>query len=151
MLDALTGASDRQLDVSDPDQRNKTVRATIQASTIQLSPDGRERFAELAIFAEDETIPRHAGGITVAGHRQAGRDGQPGVRPAGGPGPGGADSRSGGVTTHDVIRDFLRADPGTARLAQLYSVLLDAAGNSPLGRAGDGWVRAQCGVGSRFS
>ena len=56
-LDALTGASEQQLDVSDPGQRNKTVRATIQASTTRLSPDKRERFAELAVFAEDETIP----------------------------------------------------------------------------------------------
>lgn len=32
-MDQLTGTAGLQLDVSDPDQRNKAVRATIQAST----------------------------------------------------------------------------------------------------------------------
>ena len=56
-VDQLTGAAGQQLDVSDPDQRNKAVRATIQASTSLLSPAEHDRFAELAVFAEDETIP----------------------------------------------------------------------------------------------
>ena len=75
-VDELTGAAGQQLDVSDPDQRNKAVRATIQASTSLLSPDERDRFAELAVFAEDETIPVTLIGIAVAGHRRPGRDGR---------------------------------------------------------------------------
>jgi hypothetical protein len=46
-----------QLDVGDPDQRQRAVRATIQASTNLLSAAEHDRFAELAVFAEDETIP----------------------------------------------------------------------------------------------
>ena len=56
-VDQLTGAASQQLDVNDPDQRKKAVRATIQASTSLLSPGDHDRFAELAVFAEDETIP----------------------------------------------------------------------------------------------
>ena len=39
------------------DQRARAVRATIEASTGLLSRDDAERFAELGVFAEDETIP----------------------------------------------------------------------------------------------
>jgi hypothetical protein len=35
------------------------VRATIGASTSLLTPPDTERFAELAVFAEDEKIPFH--------------------------------------------------------------------------------------------
>ena len=56
-VDQLTGAAGQQLDVSDPDQRQQAVRATIQASTSLLSAAEHDRFAELAVFAEDETIP----------------------------------------------------------------------------------------------
>src|SRR5439155_11690241 len=52
-VDRLTGAAEQRLDVSDPDQRNKAVRATIQASTSLLSTADYDRFAELAVFAED--------------------------------------------------------------------------------------------------
>jgi hypothetical protein len=40
-----------------PDQWNKAIRATIEATTTLLSPADRHRFGELAVFAEDETIP----------------------------------------------------------------------------------------------
>ncbi len=56
-VDQLTGATGQQLDVSDPDQRQQAVRATIQASTSLLSAADHDRLAELAVFAEDETIP----------------------------------------------------------------------------------------------
>ena len=55
-VDELTGAAAQQLDVGDPDQRQKAVRATIQASTSLLDPAEFDRFAELAVFAEDETV-----------------------------------------------------------------------------------------------
>jgi len=56
-VDQLTGAASQQLDVSNPDQRRMAVRATIQASIGLLEPGQYDRFAELAVFAEDETIP----------------------------------------------------------------------------------------------
>jgi hypothetical protein len=55
--DEVTGEATRQLDVSDPAQRSKAVRATIEASTRLLTTDEHARLAELAVFAEDETIP----------------------------------------------------------------------------------------------
>jgi len=127
-LDALSGASEQQLDVSDPGQRSKTVRATIQASTTRLSPDERERFAELAVFAEDETIPvtlaaslwQATGGLDEMASRALCARLEDLALVTLTPGSGGA------VTMHDVIRDFLSAELGDARLAQLHQVLVDA-------------------------
>jgi hypothetical protein len=129
-VDELTGAATRQLDISDPDQRKKAVRATIQASTSLLSPEGHNRLAELAVFAEHKTIPLTL--ITALWQSTGGLD-----RMAAGAlctrladlalltlVPGGD---GGAVTVHDVIRDFLREELGSTRLAQLQQVLLDAA------------------------
>ena len=129
-MDQLTGAAGQQLDVSDPDQRQRAVRATIQASTSLLSVAEHERFAELAVFAEDETVPVTL--ITGLWQATGGLD-----RMATGAlcarlanlalltlMPGGDD---GAITMHDVIRDFLREELGGDRLAQLHQVLLDAA------------------------
>ncbi|MER5935558.1 NB-ARC domain-containing protein [Streptomyces sp. NPDC002054] len=54
-----TGADDPDapLDLNDPKRRNAAVRASIQAATTLLPPNGGRRFAELGIFAEDEIIP----------------------------------------------------------------------------------------------
>ncbi|MFC9602491.1 NB-ARC domain-containing protein [Streptomyces niveus] len=54
-----TGADDPDapLDLNDPKRRNAAVRASIQAATTLLPPDGARRFSELGIFAEDENIP----------------------------------------------------------------------------------------------
>ncbi len=125
-----TLAADQQLDVSDPDQRSKAVRATIQASTSLLSAAEHDRFAELAVFAEDETIPVTL--ITALWQATGGLD----PMAAGSlcfrladlalltRVPGGDD---GAITVHDVIRDFLHEELGGTRLAQLHQVLLDAA------------------------
>ena len=128
-----TLAAGQQLDVSDPDQRSKAVRATIQASTSLLSAAEHDRLAELAVFAEDETIPVTL--ITALWEATGGLD-----RMAAGSlcfrladlalltqVPGGDD---GAVTMHDVIRDFLREELGSTRLAQLHQVLLDAVAQS---------------------
>ena len=138
-VDQLTGAAGQQLDVSDPDQRQRAVRATIQASTSLLSAAEHDRFAELAVFAEDETIPVTL--ITALWQATGGLD-----RMATGAlcarladlalltlVPGGDD---GAVTMHDVIRDFLREELGSTRLAQLHQVLLDAAARRPAHRRG---------------
>ena len=129
-VDELTGAAGQQLDVSDPDQRNKAVRTTIQASTSLLSTIEHDRFTELAVFAEDETIPVT---LITALWQDTGRL----DRMATGAlcarlsdlalltlVPGGDD---GAITVHDVIRDFLREELGSTRLAQLHQVLLDTA------------------------
>ncbi len=130
-VDQLTGAASQQLDVGDPDQRQRAVRATIQASTSLLSAAEHERLAELAVFAEDETIPVTL--ITALWQATGGLD-----RMATGAlcarladlalltlVPGG--SGDGAVTMHDVVRDFLREELGSTRLAQLHQVLLNAA------------------------
>jgi hypothetical protein len=67
-VDQLTGADWQQLDVSDPDQRQLAVQATIGASTGLLTTADRSRFAELAVFAVehpgfggDSILPRCSG------------------------------------------------------------------------------------------
>ena len=59
VVDELAGGGGRGLDVGQPDQRARAVRATIEASTGLLDGQDAERFAELGVFAEDETIPFH--------------------------------------------------------------------------------------------
>ena len=127
-VDQLTGAAGQQLDVSDPDQRHKAVRATIQASTSLLSPAEHDRFAELAIFAEDETIPvmllaalwQATGGLDrMATRALCARLADLALVtliPAAG----------GSVTVHDVIRDYLRDHLGASRLAQKNRVMMEA-------------------------
>ena len=55
-LDELTGAAGQQVDVGDPDQRAKAVRATSLASTSLLRQGEQDRLAELAVFAADESV-----------------------------------------------------------------------------------------------
>ena len=57
VVDDLLGEADRGLDVGQPDERARAVRATIGASTSLLDGQDAERFTELGVFAEDETIP----------------------------------------------------------------------------------------------
>jgi WD40 repeat protein len=135
----------RGLDVGQPDQRALAVRATIGASTGLLSDQDAERFAELGIFVEDETIPFRL----VAAWWQATaeldelRAAQVCRRlaqlalisQAAGP--------DGGIALHDVIRDFLRARLSQQqRLAGLNGAFLDAVAAglpavSPLNDAAD--------------
>jgi hypothetical protein len=126
--DEATGEANRQLDVSDPVQRNKAVRATIEASTGLLTTAEHARLAELAAFAEDEIIPLAL--ITDLWHATARISrlvaGQLVTRLADlallslAPG-------DEAITMHDVIRDYLRKGLGVVRLAQLESALLDSA------------------------
>ncbi|MEU8228169.1 NB-ARC domain-containing protein [Actinoplanes sp. NPDC048967] len=124
-IDEIAGTG---LDLDDPDRRDGAVAATIEASTGLLSAADHERFAELAIFVEDEVIPislvaslwQVTGGLSEVDTRalcsrltdlallsRATGDGT-------------------GVAVHDVIRDHLhrRLEPG--RVVQLHGVLLDA-------------------------
>ncbi|WP_328982827.1 NB-ARC domain-containing protein [Streptomyces mirabilis] len=43
--------------MDDPESRNQAARASIEAATTLLPPGGDLLFAELAVFAEDESIP----------------------------------------------------------------------------------------------
>ena len=57
VVDELTEEASRSLQVGQPAERARAVRATIEASTSLLGVHDAERFAELGMFAEDETIP----------------------------------------------------------------------------------------------
>ncbi|WP_410675350.1 NB-ARC domain-containing protein [Amycolatopsis sp. cmx-4-68] len=56
-VDQLNGVSNDPLDINDPQQRQSAIAATIEASRGLLHTAERERFEELAIFAEDEAVP----------------------------------------------------------------------------------------------
>jgi WD40 repeat protein len=144
-VDPLTGAAAQQLDVSDPDQRNKAVRATIEASTSLLSPAELDRLAELAVFAEDEMIPvtlimtlwQITGGLdTMAAGALCARLADLALVTL-------TPSADGGtVAMHDVVRDFLRGELGDIRLAELHQVLLDGvAAGLPRAPAADRDIR----------
>ena len=131
----------RGLDVGRPDQRALAVRATIGASTGLLDGQDAERFAELGIFAEDETIPFRlvaalwkatAGLDELRAAQVCRRLAQLALISQAGP--------DGGISLHDVIRDFLRAGLGQQRLAGLNAAFLDAvaAGLPAVGPPSDG-------------
>ncbi len=129
-----------------PQQRAQAVRATIGASTSLLDPGDADRFTELGVFAEDEVIPLRL--VARLWQVTAGLENRDELRAAqicerlaqlalvshaAGPAPG--------ITVHDVVRDFLRADLGPQRLADLTGKLLaavarDLSAASPLG---PGW------------
>ena len=128
VVDEVLDEDGQGLRVGQPSQRERAVRATIEASTGLLSNDGAKRFAELSLFAEDETIP--FGLVAQLWYATAGLDELRAsqvcrrlvqlalVSQPAGPG--------GGVVLHDVIRDFLRATLRKHQLAELNDVLLDA-------------------------
>jgi hypothetical protein len=148
VVDELASEGGRGLDVGQPDQRARAVRATIEASTGLLDGQDAERFAELGVFAEDETVPfalvarlwRATAGLDDLRSAQVcKRLAQLAlVSQATGP--------TGGVALHDVIRDFVRAGLGRQQLAKLNVTFLDAVAAdlpaaSPLDRAGGCPVR----------
>jgi WD40 repeat protein len=127
LVDELTGAAAQQLNVADPVQRSKAVRATIQASTSLLSPADRDRLAELAVFARNETIPvplitalwQTSGLNQVVARALCARLANLALLAL--------LPDSGAVIIHDVIRDYLREQLGTTGLARLHQMLLDTA------------------------
>ena len=134
-VDQFAGAAGgRRQGLSDPEERARTVRATIEASTSLLSTAGRARLADLAVFAEDEAIP-----VPLASKlwHSIGDLGQMAAAalcaqladlalitlshtPA-----------NGVIELHDVIRDHLRHQVGPARLRRLHESLLEAAAAGP--------------------
>ena len=128
VIDELTGEASRGLQVGQPAERARAVRATIMASTSLLEPQDEQRFAELGVFAEDETIPfnlvarlwRASAGLDDLQVSQlCARLGELALVSA-------AAAGSGGLVLHDVVRDFLRGELGPPRLAALNGILLDA-------------------------
>jgi hypothetical protein len=127
VVDHLLGSAGHTLDVHQPLARDEAVRATIGASTSLLDRDDAERFAELGVFAEDETIPfslvarlwRATAGLEdLQAAQVCKRLAQLAlVSPASSP--------ARGIALHDVIRDFLRAELGQRQLAGLNGMLLD--------------------------
>ncbi|WP_331758894.1 NB-ARC domain-containing protein (plasmid) [Streptomyces sp. NBC_01544] len=108
-------------------QRNKAVKASIEAATTLLPPGGPDRFTELGIFAEDESIPipivallwQASGHLTEDQTRILCRDLERLSLLT-------LDPRNGGtISLHDVIRDYLRSSLGTAGLARLNGLLID--------------------------
>jgi hypothetical protein len=128
VVDDLLGDDLRVLNVGQPAERARAVRATIGASTSLLDPEDAQRLAELAVFAEDEMIPFSL--AACLWRATAGLDELQATRVFGlmaglglvmrRPGEGG------GAQLHDVVRDFLRGELGAQRLAGLHVVLLDA-------------------------
>ena len=128
VVDDLLGEAGRKLDVGQPQERTQAVRATIGASTSKLDRHDAERFHELGVFAEDETIPFRL--VAQLWQATAGLDDLQAaqvckrlvqlalISQAAGP--------AGGIALHDVVRDFLRAEVGEQGLVGLTGMLLDA-------------------------
>ena len=128
VVDRLLSEADPTLDVGRPEKRAKAVRATIEASTSLLDHDDAERFAELAVFAENEIIPfslvAELWRATAAlSNLQAARICMRLAQLALVSQPIGPDH---GLTLHDVLRDYLRAELGQQKLTDLNDRLLDA-------------------------
>jgi WD40 repeat protein len=125
-VDDVSGPAGR-LDVGEPGERARAVRATVGASTSLLGRHDADRFAELSIFAGDEPVPfsdaarlwRATTGLDelLSGQLLA-RLATLGLVFLSGEAPR-------GVVLHDVIRDFLRSELGPRRLEELNVVFLD--------------------------
>jgi WD domain, G-beta repeat len=117
------------IDVDRPEDRRRAIRATVEAATGLLPEGGMERFAELAIFAEDEAVPvpliarlwQATGGLSeresrqlcaeLAGLSLLSLNGEDGGR----------------IGLHDVLRDYLLSTHDGARLTALHGQLVDVS------------------------
>ncbi|MFD8635958.1 NB-ARC domain-containing protein [Streptomyces sp. NPDC059656] len=114
--------------LDDPLLRNQAIEASIEASASLLRSGGRDRFAELGIFAEDESVPIsvvarlwHATGQLNEGETRVlcGRLERLSLLTL--------DPRNRGtIRLHDVIRDYLRGSLSTAGLTLLNGLLIDS-------------------------
>ena len=117
------------INVDRPEERRQAIRATVEAATGLLPEGGMERFAELAIFAEDEAVPlpliarlwQRTGGLSERASRElcAQLAGLSLLSLTG-------DDR-GRISLHDVIRDYLLSAQDPMRLAALHGELVDGA------------------------
>ncbi|MFE6153679.1 NB-ARC domain-containing protein, partial [Streptomyces sp. NPDC057888] len=121
-----TGAT---IGVDRPEERRRAIRATVEAATDLLPEGGMDRFAELAIFAEDEAVPvpliarlwRNTDGL----NERASRDLCAQLAclslltlTA---------DNGGHISLHDVIRDYLLGTHDLTRLAALHGQLVDVS------------------------
>lgn len=127
---AVVDSDPAALDLDDPVRRAQAVRATVEAARTLLPPGGDRRLAELAVFAEDESVPvpliarlwAATGGLTEEATRAL---------------CGELDRLSlvsltadhgGRIMIHDVLRDYLHKELGEARATELHGILADAMG-----------------------
>jgi hypothetical protein len=113
------------LEISRPQARARAVRATIEASTGLLGPADAMRFAELGVFAEDETIPfglaarlwRATSDLDDLHATQlCARLSELSL----------VSTSETGIGLHDVIRDFLRFELGNSYLTRLHKLVVDS-------------------------
>jgi WD40 repeat protein len=113
--------------LDDPRLRNQAVDASIQAATTLLPAHGSDRFAELGIFAEDESIPipviallwQETGQMSEDQTRILCRNLERLSLLS-------LDPHNGGtISLHDVIRDYLRSRLGPTALSRLNSLLIN--------------------------
>lgn len=130
-----TGADDSSdsLDLSDPAVLNQAVRASIRASTAELPLGSDERFAELGVFAEHESIPlslviafwQATGGLNEFGTRHLlAKMKRLSLLEL-------QDDDGGRISLHDVIRDYQRRELGDRKLKELNAVLVEAVAPGP--------------------
>ncbi|WP_230536526.1 NB-ARC domain-containing protein [Streptomyces albidoflavus] len=127
------GGGAHPLDMDDPAEREKAVRATVEASVRLLSESAgeRRRLLELGVFAEDEVIPvelvcalwRESAGYEPVRSRALCRR----LRDVALVGL----TDSGGLVLHDVIRDYLRAELGAGRLTAAHAHLVAGVRPAP--------------------
>ncbi|MFE7949685.1 NB-ARC domain-containing protein [Streptomyces sp. NPDC057426] len=130
---ATVDADSAPLDLDDPARRALAVRATVEAATTLLSAGGAGRLAELAIFAEDESIPvplvarlwGETGGLTEPETRalcgELDRLSLVSLVP----------DHGGRIGLHDVLRDYLHKELGEPAVTALHGTLADAVGPTP--------------------
>ncbi|MYW59213.1 MULTISPECIES: NB-ARC domain-containing protein [unclassified Streptomyces] len=140
------GSGAHPLGLDDPAEREKAVRATVEASVRLLSESAgeRERLLELGVFAEDEVIPvelvcalwRESAGYEPVRSRALCRR----LRDVALVGL----TDSGGLVLHDVIRDYLRAELGAGRLTAAHGHLVagvrPAPAPTPWWELGEGYL-----------
>ncbi|MGW0735582.1 NB-ARC domain-containing protein [Streptomyces sp. NPDC002851] len=118
-----------EVDVNDPASRRRAVRATVEAATSLLPAGGAERFAELAVFVEDEAVPMAlvaqlwlaTGGLAEAqSHALCAELASLSLLSQ-------TSDNGGRISLHDVVRDYLRSTLAPSDLAALHAQLVDAA------------------------
>lgn len=138
--DGLRHGAGGALDADWTEVRARALGATIDASTSLLEQHDAERFTELSVFATDEAIPFSL--VARLWQATAGLDawqaGQVCARLARLALVSQTASLPRSLVLHEVVRDFLRAELGKQRLAELNGLLLDAVAAdlpaaSPLG------------------
>ncbi|MFD0373482.1 NB-ARC domain-containing protein [Streptomyces sp. NPDC127114] len=127
---AVVDGDPAALDLDDPVRRAQAVRATVEAARTLLPAGGGRRLAELAVFAEDESVPvpliarlwAATGGLTEdetgALCGELDRLSLISLTPAHG----------GRITIHDVLRDYLHKELGERAATALHGTLVDAMG-----------------------